>query len=165
MSWSRPSPGSKGPGPLALHPSPGRGHSPQPPPTPSQHQGPGIQHGTQHIGKGLHAKTGSCQASRGAYHSPAGAPHLLPSPWDTLADKQPVFSMGLRVCPSEICLGFHAQHPPHPTPPSPPQACGGPWERKQTNQVPGHPGALSPRPHGSCRATSPHPQYAQSPHV
>lgn len=88
---------------------------------------------------------------------------MLLSPWDTLADKQPVLSMGLRVCPSEICLGFHAQHPPHPTPPLKPAVAPGSGSRQISSR--GIPGALSHRPHGSCRETSPHPQYPQSPHV
>lgn len=112
--------------------------SPHPPPASTKDRR--NQHGTQHIGKGLHAKTGSCQASRGAYHRrrPAGTPHLLPSPWDTLADKQPVFSIGLSVCPSESCLGFHTQHTSTSN-----QACCGPWERKRTNQFMGHPWGLT----------------------
>lgn len=80
----------EGPGRPALHPPRGRGHSPQPPPSCSQHQGPEGSAWYKTFVNGLHANTIFCQASRGAYYHrlcPVGGPDLLPSPWETLADK------------------------------------------------------------------------------
>lgn len=158
MSWSRPSPAQRGLDhwPSILPSAKATALSPHPPPASTRDRR--NQHGTQHIGKGLHAKTGSCQASRGAYHRRQEPHTCSPLPgtrWLTssLLQHRP------ESLPQQKLPGLPCSAPPTN------QACGGPWERKQTNQFTGIPEALSHQPHSSCRVTSPHPQHPRSPHV
>nr|KAF6330242.1 hypothetical protein mMyoMyo1_012244 [Myotis myotis] len=101
----------------------------------------------------LHANLSATQAGGSSSHRHTGwEPWTRSSPWETLADKQPVFSTCLNVWPGGICLGFQEL----PCAMSPEPAVGPGGGSGQTNS-PGITAALSRQRrlwHGDLRTLS-----------
>lgn len=101
----------------------------------------------------LHANLSATHAGGSSSHRRTGwEPWTRSSPWETLADKQPVFSTCLNVWPRGICLGFQKL----PCAMSPEPAAGPGGGSGQTNS-PGITAALSRQPrlrHGDLRTLS-----------